>query len=164
MNGENEDRVKISFTINGEDMEEEVDPERNLLNFIRENLGLTGTKFSCGTGDCGACTVLLDGSPIKSCQATVSSIEGKEVTTIEGVNGVEGEELHPIQKALIDSGAVQCGYCIPAIVLRTKWFLEKNPNPTRKEAREAVAPVLCRCTGYQKIVDGIMLAAERMGR
>lgn len=154
------DVAKVSFIINGEEEEREVDPEEKLLTFIREDLGLTGTKYGCETGTCGNCTVLLDGSPIKSCQLDVSAIDGKEIITIEGIS--EDGELHPIQEAFIESGAVQCGYCTPAMVLRAKWLLEKNPDPSREEARQAISAVLCRCTGYQKIVDGIILAAEKM--
>ncbi len=154
-------KVKISFTINGQEKEMEVEEDRNLLEFIREDLGLTGTKYSCGDGTCGTCTILMDGRPAKSCQLDVSIIDGKDIVTIEGLSDDDGE-LHPIQEAFIEAGAVQCGYCTPAMILRTKWLLENNPNPTREEAREAISPVLCRCTGYQKIIDAIILASEKM--
>lgn len=154
-------KMEISFSINGQEKEMEVEEDRNLLEFIREDLGLTGTKYSCGDGTCGACTILMDGRPAKSCQLEVSIIDGKDVVTIEGLPG-DDEELHPIQEAFIEAGAVQCGYCTPAMILRTKWLLENNPNPTREEAREAISPVLCRCTGYQKIIDAIILSSEKM--
>lgn len=154
-------KLNINFSINGEEKEVKVDPNRKLLDFIREDLGLTGTKYSCGEGICGTCTVLLDGKPVKSCMLDVSKIKGKKITTIEGISR-DGEELHPIQKAFIETGAVQCGYCTPAMILRTKALLEDNPNPSREEARQAISPVLCRCTGYQKIIDAIMLASEKM--
>lgn len=163
MSPDQDDRIKINYTINGEKKRMEASPDRNLLDFIREDLGLTGTKYGCGEGVCGSCTILLDGSPVKSCQLKVSMIDGKEITTIEGISGDVGDELHPIQKAFMKAGAVQCGYCTPAMILRTKWFLERNPDPSRDEARKAITGVLCRCTGYQKIVDGILLAAEKMG-
>lgn len=154
-------KMEISFSINGQEKEMEVEEDRNLLEFIREDLGLTGTKYSCGDGTCGACTILMDGRPAKSCQLEVSIIDGKDVVTIEGLPD-DDEELHPIQEAFIEAGAVQCGYCTPAMILRTKWLLENNPNPTREEAREAISPVLCRCTGYQKIIDAIILSSEKM--
>jgi len=154
-------KAKIKFTINGKEKEMEVDVNKKLLYFIREDLALTGTKYGCGTGDCGACTVLINGIPVKSCQVPVSMVNGKEIITIEGISGKEGG-LHPIQQAFVESGAVQCGYCTPAMILRVKAFLEKNPNPSRDEARRAISGALCRCTGYKKIVDAIILAAERM--
>ncbi len=157
-------KTKISFTINGQEKEMKVEENRNLLKFIREDLGLTGTKYACGDGTCGACTILVDGRPMKSCQLDVSIIDGKDVVTIEGVNGDGDDELHPIQEAFIEAGAVQCGYCTPGMILRAKWLLEDNPNPSRREARKGISPVLCRCTGYQKIVDAIMLASEKMSK
>ncbi len=156
-----EEKIKISFTINREEKEMKVKKDRNLLKFIREDLGLTGTKYSCGDGTCGTCTILMDDRPVKSCQLDVSIIDGKELVTIEGLSGENGE-LHPIQEAFIEAGAVQCGYCTPGMILRTKWLLEKNPNPTREEAREAISAILCRCTGYQKIIDAVMLASEKV--
>ncbi len=162
MVADSKNKEKINFKINGEEKEIEINPDRNLLSFIREDLGLTGTKYGCGEGVCGSCTILIDCKPVKSCMLDVSTINGKEITTIEGLTGNDGGELHPIQKAFIEAGAVQCGYCTPAMILRTKWLLEKNPNPTREEAREAISPVICRCTGYQKIVDAVLLASERM--
>lgn len=157
-----EEKTEVNFTINGEQKEIEVDPDRKLLDLIREDLGLLGTKYGCESGVCGMCTVLMGGNPVKSCQLNASMVDGKEITTIEGVSENGKDELHPIQKAFIEAGAVQCGYCTPAMILRTKWLLEKNSNPSRKEAREAISPVICRCTGYKKIVDGVLLAAEKM--
>lgn len=154
-------RVEVSFTINGEKREMSVDPNRRLLDFIREDLGLTGTKYGCGTGDCGVCKVLIDGEPVNSCTVPAKEVDGKKVITIEGLSEDSGG-LHPIQEAFMEFGAVQCGYCTPAMILVAKSLLDKNPDPTREEARQAISSVLCRCTGYQKIVDGILLAAERM--
>lgn len=156
--------IEIDFTINGEERVIRTKPGKKLLGLIREDLGLTGTKYSCGEGICGTCTVLMDGRPVKSCQLDASIVENKEILTIEGLSGDGDEELHPIQKAFIEAGAVQCGYCTPAMILRTKWFLEKNPDPSREEARKAISPILCRCTGYKKIIDAIMLASEKMRR
>ncbi|KXB00846.1 hypothetical protein AKJ40_00360 [candidate division MSBL1 archaeon SCGC-AAA259M10] len=156
--------IEIGFTINGEERVIRTKPGKKLLDLIREDLGLTGTKYSCGEGICGTCTVLMDGRPVKSCQLDASIVENKEILTIEGLSGDGDEELHPIQKAFIEAGAVQCGYCTPAMILRTKWFLEKNPDPSREEARKAISPILCRCTGYKKIIDAIMLASEKMRR
>lgn len=162
MSGKGEDKVSINFTINGQKKEKEVKPERNLLDFIREDLRLLGTKFGCGEGICGTCTILMDGNPVKSCQLNATILDGKEIVTIEGISGNGESELHPIQEAFIEAGAVQCGYCTPAMILRTKWLLEKNPDPSREEARQAISPVLCRCTGYQKIVDAVILSAKKM--
>ena len=154
------DEVKINFTINGEEKEMEVDPSKKLLDFIREDLGLTGTKYGCGSGDCGNCTILVNGKPKTSCIMITPQIDGKEITTIEGIT--EKDETHPIQEAFMEAGAIQCGYCTPAMVLTTKWFIEKNPNPTREEAKKALSGVLCRCTGYKKIVDAVMLASNKI--
>lgn len=154
------EKVSINFTINGEEKEMEVDPSKKLLDFIREDLGLTGTKYGCGSGDCGNCTILVNGEPKTSCIMITPQIDGKEITTIEGIT--EKDETHPIQEAFMEAGAIQCGYCTPAMVLTTKWFLEKNPNPTRKEAKKALSGVLCRCTGYKKIVDAVMLASKKI--
>lgn len=154
------EKVSINFTINGEEKEMEVDPSKKLLDFIREDLGLTGTKYGCGSGDCGNCTILVNGEPKTSCIMITPQIDGEEITTIEGIT--EKDETHPIQEAFMEAGAIQCGYCTPAMVLTTKWFLEKNPNPTRKEAKKALSGVLCRCTGYKKIVDAVMLASKKI--
>lgn len=153
--------IEINFTINNEKKEARVKSNRMLLDFIREDLGLIGTKYGCGTGDCGVCKVLINGEPVNSCTIPAKEIDGKQVITIEGIRE-SSENLHPIQEAFMESGAVQCGYCTPAMILVAKSLLDKNPNPTREEARQAISSVLCRCTGYQKIVDGILLAAEKM--
>lgn len=154
------EKVEISFTINGQEREMEVDPSKKLLDFIREDLGLLGTKYGCGSGDCGNCTILVNGKPKTSCIMIAPQIDGKEITTIEGLT--ENDETHPIQEAFMEAGAIQCGYCTPAMILTTKWLLEKNPNPTRKETKKALSGVLCRCTGYKKIVDAVMLASEKL--
>ncbi|ATW27674.1 (2Fe-2S)-binding protein [Candidatus Formimonas warabiya] len=144
---------KISFTINGNLKEVEIPPEMRLLDVIRDVLGLTGTKEGCGEGECGACTVLIDGKPIDSCLVLVGQVQGKAITTIEGINN--GRELHPLQRAFIDQGAIQCGYCTPGMILSAKALLDSNPNPSEEEIRRGMSGNLCRCTGYKKIVEAI---------
>jgi carbon-monoxide dehydrogenase small subunit len=151
---------EIEFTINGRKKRIAVRPKDLLLNVIREELGLKGTKYGCGTGECGACTVLLDGRPILSCLTLAVAVNGKNITTIEGIG--TDEHLHPIQQAFIDAGAIQCGYCTPGMILSAKALLDKNPNPSEEEIKEAIKGNLCRCTGYVKIIAAIQLAAKRM--
>lgn len=146
----------MQIIVNGK--HHEADPEKNLLEFLREDLDLTGTKDGCGIGVCGSCTVLFDLTPVKACQKKVKDAEGKRITTIEGLS--QNGHLHPLQQAFLDAGAVQCGFCIPGMVLTGHAFLLKNPNPTRHEIREAINPNLCRCTGYQQIVNAIQSAAK----
>ena len=134
------------------------DPTLDLLDFLRERLDLTGAKRGCDTGLCGACTILVDGTPLKACLKTVADITGRSVLTIEGL--AAGEALHPLQQAFLDAGAVQCGYCTPGMVLTAHAFLAGHPQPTRADIRKAINPNLCRCTGYQQIVDAIENAAE----
>jgi len=127
---------------------------------LRDQLGLTGTKYACGTGDCGACTVLVDGKPVFSCLTLAVTAKGKNILTVEGL--AEGTTLHPIQQAFIDHGAVQCGFCTPGMILSAKALLDENLNPARDEIKTALAGNLCRCTGYVKIVDAVLAAAETM--
>jgi len=148
----------IQLTINGEPVEAAVEPNRTLLQFLREDLGLTGTKHGCGLGDCGACTVILDGAPVNSCLVLAVQARGREVLTIEGL--AEDGRLHPIQQAFVDKGAIQCGFCTPGMILSAKALLEANPKPTEYEIRTAISGNLCRCTGYQKIVEAIQEAAS----
>ncbi len=150
----------LKLTVNEQEFELAVAANRTLLDLLRRDLELTGTKHGCGEGDCGACVVLLDGLPVNSCLVLALECEGREVTTIEGV--AVGNELHPVQDAFIEAGAVQCGYCTPGMVLTALELLRKNPYPTEPEVRLAISGNLCRCTGYQKIVEGILLAAERI--
>lgn len=152
--------MKVSFTLNGKPVSCEVKAEEVLVDTIREKFCLTGTKRGCGTGDCGTCTVLLDGEPVRSCILLTAMVEGKSVTTIEGVGTIDN--LHPVQQAFIDASAIQCGFCTPGMVLVTIALLEKNPNPTEDEIRTALSGNLCRCTGYEKIVKAVKLAADRM--
>lgn len=144
----------IALTVNGEPHELAVEPQRTLLEVLREDLGLTGTKEACGTGECGACTVLIDGKPILSCLTLAIEIQGKEITTIEGL--ADGGHLHPLQKAFIQYGAIQCGYCTSGMILNAKSILDENPKPSRDEILKGLEGNLCRCTGYNKIVDAIM--------
>ncbi len=136
-----------------------VDPERSLLDYLREDLDLTGAKNGCGIGVCGACTVLIDNEPKHSCILKVRDIVDKNVLTIEGLAGPDGT-LHPLQQAFVDCGAIQCGFCTPGMVLAAHSFLLTNPNPTRQQARRAIKGNLCRCTGYQQIIDAIIVASE----
>ncbi len=149
-----------TFNVNGRPYEVIIESRMLLIDVIRDLIGLTGTKYACGTGDCGACTVLIDGQPTLSCLTLAVTAKGKNITTIEGV--ARGNNLHPIQQAFVDYGAVQCGYCTPGMILNAKALLEENPEPTRNEVKTALAGNLCRCTGYVKIVDAVLAAAETM--
>ncbi len=150
----------ITLNVNGVDRDVMVEPRTTLLEALREKLRLTGTKHGCGEGDCGACTVLLDGLPVNSCLVLAVEAEGRDVLTIEGV--ADGNRLHPVQQSFVDKGAIQCGFCTPGMVLTSLSFLEENPDPTEEEVREGISGNLCRCTGYQKIVEAVMDAAGRM--
>ena len=153
-------KAHIQFVLNGETVEVAFAPHKTLLEVLREDLNLTGTKHGCELGECGTCAVLLDGLPVLSCLALGLDMEGREVTTIEGM--AEGGRLHPLQVTFADLGAAQCGYCSPGFLLTAKEMLEKNPDPTRDEIREALSGNLCRCTGYIKIYEAVELAAARM--
>ncbi len=150
----------IQLTVNGRPVEALVEPNSTLVQFLREDLGLTGTKHGCGLGDCGACTVILDGQPVNSCLVLAISANGREVLTIEGL--AEDGKLHPVQQAFVDKGSIQCGFCTPGMILSAKALLDTNPNPTEQEIRMAISGNLCRCTGYQKIVEAIGEAAKIM--
>ena len=148
----------IGFILNGETVQAEVEPSLTLLNMLRDNLGLSGTKEGCGMGDCGACTVLIDGAAVNSCIFPAMEVEGKSVVTIEGVADREGN-LHPLQDAFVEHGAIQCGFCTPGFILSAKALLDENSHPTEPEIRMAIAGNLCRCTGYVKIVEAIKAAS-----
>jgi len=150
----------IRLTVNGEPVEAAVAQNQTLVQFLREDLGLTGTKHGCGLGDCGACTILLDGKAVNSCLVLAIQANGSEVLTIEGL--AENGKLHPLQQAFVDKGAIQCGFCTPGMILSAKALLEEKPNPTELEIRTALSGNLCRCTGYQKIVEAIDDAAKVM--
>jgi aerobic-type carbon monoxide dehydrogenase small subunit (CoxS/CutS family) len=155
-------RVKrpINFQVNGMAEEVFVDPWKSLADVLREELGLTGTKIGCNEGQCGSCTVLLDGKAVKSCLVLAPKVNGKEVVTIEGLAGEDG--LHPLQETFIDHFAVQCGYCIPGMIMASKATLDENPEPTEQEVREALHGNLCRCTGYVKIIEAVLAARDKM--
>jgi carbon-monoxide dehydrogenase small subunit len=153
--------IKISLQVNGRWRELEVEPQETLSQVLRERLGLTGVKVGCEAGECGACTVLLDGVPIVSCLFLAVWADGRSILTIEGLAHPDGT-LHPLQEAFLEAGAVQCGYCTPGMILTAKALLDRNPHPSRAETREALAGNLCRCTGYKKIVDAVELAARKL--
>jgi len=150
----------LNFTLNGEPVRVEVEPHLTLLQLLREDLELTGTKEGCGMGECGACTILLDGKAINSCIFPALEVEGKTVLTIEGLADAKGG-LHPIQRAFIEYGAVQCGFCSPGMVLSAKALLDENPKPNEEEIRHGIAGNLCRCTGYLQIVRAIKAVSHQ---
>ena len=153
-------RVRISFYLNGKETRVDVPPERKFVDVLREDLGLTGTKECCGAGECGACTILVDGQARLSCLMAAAQLQGRRVTTIEGL-AADGS-LHPVQEAFIEYGAVQCGFCTPGVVLAAVHLLDRNPDPTREQIREGLSGNLCRCSGYMKIVDAVEAAARKM--
>jgi aerobic-type carbon monoxide dehydrogenase small subunit (CoxS/CutS family) len=154
------ERQVLTLDVNGQRIELLLPVHKTLLEVLREDMGLTGTKHGCELGECGTCTVLVDGRPELSCLVLPIQIEGRAVTTIEGM--ADGSRLHPLQQAFAELGAAQCGYCTPGILLASRSLLEVNPEPSRDEIREALAGNLCRCTGYVKILQAVELAAERM--
>lgn len=143
----------FTLNVNGRDYELYTEPNQSLLEVVRDELRLTGSKEGCGTGDCGACTMVVDGETVTSCLMLAPDAAGREIMTIEGL--ADGEQLHPMQQAFIDHGSVQCGFCIPGMILAGVALLERNPHPTRDEIRRGIAGNLCRCTGYRKIVEAI---------
>ena len=152
----------ITLKVNGESYEVSVEPRETLLEVLRDKLGLTGTKEGCDTGKCGACTVLIEGKAVRSCLTLAIAARDKEITTIEGL--ASGQELHPIQQAFVEYGALQCGFCTPGMIMISKAFLEENPEPTEQEIREALVGNICRCTGYVKIVEAIQASVKEMRR
>lgn len=165
---------EIVLTINGLPHPVRVEPDELLVDVLRDRLWLTGTKKGCGTGDCGACTVIMDGRPVTSCLVLAVAAEGREILTVEGLAGLAGERrstgerrptgasLHPIQESFIEHGAVQCGYCTPGLLMMAKAILDANPSPSEEQVRAGIAGNLCRCTGYSKIVEAILAAGEKM--
>ena len=153
-------KIPITLTINCERHDTLIEPDRTLLEVLRTDLGLTGTKTNCLDAECGVCTVLVDGVAVNACLYLAVVAQGKAITTIEGL--APAGALHPLQEAFVEHGAVQCGYCIPGMILSAKAYLDVHPRPTEPEIREALAGNLCRCTGYQKIVDAVLAAASRM--
>jgi carbon-monoxide dehydrogenase small subunit len=151
----------VKLTVNGRHHELAVPTSRTLVELLRWDLGLTGTKRGCGLGECGTCTILLDGQPVNSCLILAVDVGGREITTIEGL--AKGPDLHPLQKAFIEKGAIQCGFCTPGMILASYALLNRNPHPTDQEIREALAGNLCRCTGYQKILEAVSSVAREDG-
>lgn len=149
---------KISVTVNGKLYEREVPSNRRLIDFLRDDLGFKGVKEGCSEGECGACTVIFNKKAIASCLLLAAQADGAEITTVEGLEDEKG--LHPIQKAFIEAGAVQCGFCIPGMILSAKAILDENPHATEEEIQEAISGNLCRCTGYEKIIEAILLAEK----
>jgi aerobic carbon-monoxide dehydrogenase small subunit len=145
--------MEIRFALNGKHVQVDVPAHWTLLRLLREKLGLTGTKEGCGIGECGTCTVLVDGMPVNSCLVMAPKVEGRKVETVEGLG--TRDSLHPLQQSFIDRGAVQCGFCTPGILMSSKALLERNPSPTQEEIKEAITGHLCRCTGYQQIIEAV---------
>jgi carbon-monoxide dehydrogenase small subunit len=150
--------MRVAFQLNGEPVELELKPNRTLLEVIRQDLARTGTKDGCGIGECGVCTVLLDGWPVRSCLTLAVDVRGRQVATIEGL--APGVKLHPLQESFIKHGAIQCGFCIPGMLMVAMALLDEKPKPTEQEVRAAIAGNFCRCTGYVKIVEAILAATE----
>lgn len=150
------------FNINGKIYEDEIDVRRTLLEVLRENFGLTGTKKGCNEGECGACTVLLDGKPVTSCLVLAIEAQGKRIETVEGV--AKDGELHPLQHAFIEHGAFQCGFCTPGTLMAAKGLLIENPRPSEEDVRKSIAGNLCRCSGYNRYVEAILDAAEKLSK
>lgn len=152
-------KTAITLNVNNETYDVVANPNRTLLEVLRDDLHLTGTKESCGEGVCGSCTVLVDGMPVRSCLTLAVAVQGKEITTIEGLR--EGEKLHPVQEAFVNHHAIQCGFCSPGMILTSYALLTENSNPTEEEIRRAISGNVCRCTGYAKIIDAVKSLAEK---
>ena len=153
-------KVNITLYINGDKYTVAVEPWRTLAEVLREDLNLIGTKIGCETGDCGACTVLINGKSVTSCLSLAVESDGKEITTIEGLS--TGADLHPIQEAFVEQGAIQCGYCTPGMILSAKHLLDKNPEPTELQIRQSLSGNLCRCTGYNRIIKAVTAASKKI--
>lgn len=148
----------INITVNGKPYQLEIRPDLRLLDVLRNELNLTGVKEGCSEGECGACTVLIDGEPVNSCLVLIGQLDGANITTIEGLK--DGEKLHPLQEAFIKAGAVQCGYCTPGMILSAKALLDKNPDPDIEDIKKGISGNLCRCTGYKKIIEAVKTASR----
>lgn len=153
---------KLRFEVNGESVQVEVEPHWTLLYVLRDKLHLTGTRSGCQMGDCGACTILLNGRAVNACLILAVEVENCTVETIEGL--AKNGKLHPVQQAFVDHGAIQCGYCTPGMVMAAKALLDKNPNPTEDEVRRGLAGNICRCTGYAKIIEAVLVASKAMAQ
>ena len=155
------EKITIELVVNGKDFSAEIEPNTRLLDVLRDELGLTGTKEGCGVGECGACAVIMNGLKVNSCMVLAAQADGAEILTVEGLEGPDGS-MHPLQEAFIEAGAVQCGFCTPGMIISGYDLLTKNPSPTRDDVKMAISGNLCRCTGYKQIVDAVELAAEKM--
>jgi carbon-monoxide dehydrogenase small subunit len=151
---------QIRLIVNGKSYKISIPPWRTLLEVIREDLGLTGTKEGCSLGECGACTVIMEGRAVNSCLVLATEADGKQITTIEGL--ADGDRLHPLQQAFVDHGGLQCGFCTPGMIMSAKALLDGNPTPSEEEIRRGIAGNLCRCTGYTKIIESIKAAAKNV--
>jgi carbon-monoxide dehydrogenase small subunit len=152
--------IPLTLTVNGITYTINIEPNRTLVDVLRDVLGLTGTKKSCNEGECGACTVLMDGKPVASCLVLAVDAQNRTITTIEGL--ADGKNLHPLQVSFVKNGGIQCGFCTPGMIMSAKALLDENPDPTPLQVRTGISGNLCRCTGYQQIVDSVMAAAKAM--
>lgn len=157
-----ETHVSVSMKVNGVPCSAKIEPRTLLVHFLRDVLGLTGTHWGCDTGNCGACTVIMNGKSVKSCNIFAVQADGAEIITIEGL--AKDGQLHPIQEAFWENHGLQCGFCTPGFIIQAYWLLQQNPNPTEEEVRRGISGNICRCTGYQNIVKAILTAAEKMKR
>ena len=154
-------KLKLTMTVNKKNVETEIEPYARLLDVLRENFGFTGVKEGCGIGECGACTIIMNGKKVNSCMILAAQTEGAEILTIEGVENADGS-MHPVQEAFLEKGAVQCGFCTPGMIISSYHLLSKNQDPTDKEIKEAISGNLCRCTGYKQIINAVHMAADNM--
>lgn len=154
-------KIELNIKVNNKDYKLFIASNKRLLDVLRDDLGLTGVKEGCAIGECGACTVIMNGKNVCSCMILAGQAEGAEIITIEGLEGPKGE-LHPLQEAFMETGAVQCGFCTPGMILSSLVLLKNNPSPTEEEIKEAISGNFCRCTGYKQIIEAVQLAAERM--
>lgn len=157
---ESNNSLFVEVTVNGGTYQREIEPRTLLVEFIREELGLTGTHIGCDTSYCGACTVLMNGRPVKSCTVLAAQADGTEISTVEGLES--GDELHPLQTAFSEHHGLQCGYCTPGMLMSSKHLLDENPNPSREEIKKCIAGNVCRCTGYQNIITAVEDAAQKL--
>ena len=155
------DKIKLTMTVNKKTVETEIEPYARLLDVLRDDFGFTGVKEGCGIGECGACTIIMNGKKVNSCMILAAQAQGAEILTVEGVENPDGS-MHPVQEAFLEKGAVQCGFCTPGMVISSYHLLSDNPDPSDDEIREAISGNLCRCTGYKQIVNAVHMAADKM--